>query len=85
LIERKVQVNSLFEPGEAALLVQTASKFNSRISLMREEKTANAKSIMGIISLEIQGGQTLRIVADGDDEQSALPIMEKVLSTAKPA
>ena len=85
MIERKVQVNSLFEPGEAALLVQTASKFNSRISLMREEKTANAKSIMGIISLEIQGGQTLRIVADGDDEQSALPIMEKVLSTAKPA
>jgi len=85
LIERKVQVNSLFEPGEAALLVQTASKFNSRISLMREEKTANAKSIMGIISLDIQGGQTVKIVADGDDEQSALPMMEQVLGTAKPA
>ncbi|MCL2363164.1 MAG: HPr family phosphocarrier protein [Defluviitaleaceae bacterium] len=85
MIERKVQVNSLFEPSEAAMLVQAASKFNSRISLMREEKTANAKSIMGIISLDIQGGQTVKIVADGDDEMSALPIMEKVLSTAKPA
>jgi phosphotransferase system HPr (HPr) family protein len=83
LIERKVLVNSLFEPGEAALLVQTASKFNSRISLMHEEKTANAKSIMGIISLNLQGGQTIRIVADGDDEQKALPVMEQFL--AKPA
>lgn len=83
MIERKVLVNSLFEPGEAALLVQTASKFNSRISLMHEEKTANAKSIMGIISLNLQGGQTIRIVADGDDEQKALPVMEQFL--AKPA
>ena len=85
MIERKVQVNSLFEPTEAALLVQTASKFNSRISLVHEEKTANAKSIMGIISLDIKGGQTVSIVADGDDEQKALPVMEQLLSAAKPA
>ena len=85
MIERKVKVNSLFEPSEAAMLVQEASKFNSRISLMHDEKTANAKSIMGIISLDIQGGQTVRIIADGEDEQAALPVMEKFLQTAKPA
>lgn len=85
MIERKVKVNSLFEPGEAALLVQTASKFNSRISLVHEEKTANAKSIMGIISLDIKGGQTVHIVADGDDEQNAIPVMEQFLRAAKPA
>jgi len=82
VIERRVQVNSLFEPGEAALLVQTASKFNSRISLMHAEKTANAKSIMGIISLDIKGGQTVKIVADGEDEQCALPVLEEFLATA---
>jgi phosphotransferase system HPr (HPr) family protein len=86
LIERSIRVNSLFEPREAALLVQTASKFNSRISLMHEEKTANAKSIMGIISLNLQGGQTVKIVADGEDEQKAIPEMEHFLATApKPA
>jgi phosphotransferase system HPr (HPr) family protein len=86
LIERRVQVNSLFEPREAALLVQTASKFNSRILLMLEEKTANAKSIMGIISLNLQGGQTIKIVAEGEDEQKALPVMEQFLAAApKPA
>jgi len=86
VIQRRVQVNNMFEPQEAALLVQEASKFNSRISLMSAEKTANAKSIMGIISLDIKGGQTVEIVADGDDEQCALPILEKFLATAaKPA
>lgn len=82
MIQRRVQVNTLFEPSEAALLVQTASKFNSRISLMHEEKTANAKSIMGIISLDIKGGQTIEIVADGEDEQCALPELEKFLASS---
>lgn len=53
---------------------------------MHEEKTANAKSIMGIISLNLQGGQTVKIVADGEDEQKAIPEMEHFLATApKPA
>jgi len=86
LIERSIQVKNFFEPTEAALLVQTASKFNSHISLMHEEKTANAKSIMGIISLDIKGGQTVKIMADGEDEQKALPELENFLLTAlKPA
>jgi len=85
LIERKIQVRSIFEPCEAALLVQEASKFNSRISLIHEEKTANAKSIMGIISLDIRGGQTVNIIADGEDEQNALPVMEQFLRSSQPA
>jgi len=85
LIERNVQVNSSFEPKEAALLVQTASRFKSSISLNRDEKTANAKSIMGIISLNLQGGQTVKIEANGDDEQEALSVMEQFLASAKPA
>ncbi|MCL2202384.1 MAG: HPr family phosphocarrier protein [Defluviitaleaceae bacterium] len=82
MIERSIRVHSLFESGEAAVLVQTASRFNSRISLMHEDKTANAKSIMGIISLDLKSGQTVRIIADGEDEQSALPVLEQLLGTS---
>lgn len=82
MIERKVQVHPLYETGQAAMLVQTASKFNSRISLVHEEKTANAKSIMGIISLNITGGKVVNIIVDGDDEQQALPTLEQFLSKA---
>jgi len=81
LIERSIQVQSIFEPNTAALLVQKASQFKSRISLVAEEKTANAKSIMGIISLNL-GGNTVKLVADGEDEQQVLPELELILTDA---
>jgi len=75
--ESLVQVSSFFEPSVVALLVQTASKFKSRISLVLDEKTANAKSIMGIISLNMQEGNTIKIVADGEDSGDAVPALER--------
>ena len=77
MFESTIQVSSFFEPSAVALLVQTASKFKSRISLVLDEKTANAKSIMGIISLSMQEGQTIKIIAEGDDAQEALPELER--------
>ena len=75
--ESTVQVKSFFEPSSVALLVQTASKFASRISLVLNEKTANAKSIMGIISLNMQEGQTIKIVAEGEDAHDATLALEQ--------
>ena len=82
MIEISIQVNSIFEPTSAALLVQKASQYKSRISLVSEEKTANAKSIMGIISLNLRGGNTVKLVADGEDEQQAIPEIEHILRDA---
>jgi len=77
--ESTIQVGSLFEPSAVAMLVQTASKFKSRISLILDEKTANAKSIMGIISLNMQEGHTIKIVAEGEDAPDAVPTLERLL------
>jgi phosphotransferase system HPr (HPr) family protein len=68
-----------FEAASAAKLVQSASQFTSRISLVADEKTANAKSIMGIISMELSSGSTVTIVADGEDEAVAVPTLEGIL------
>ena len=76
MIENSVKVNAFFEPSAVAMLVQTASKFKSRISLVVDEKTANAKSIMGIISLNMQDGQTVKIVAEGEDASAAVLELE---------
>ena len=76
-MESTVRVKSFFEPSAVALLVQTASKFKSRISLVLDEKTASAKSIMGIISLNMQEGQTIKIVAEGEDAHEAVPVLER--------
>jgi phosphotransferase system HPr (HPr) family protein len=61
------------------MLVQTASKFKSHISLILDEKTANAKSIMGIISMNLQGGDTVKIVATGEDEEHVAPELKSIL------
>ncbi|MCL1883659.1 MAG: HPr family phosphocarrier protein [Defluviitaleaceae bacterium] len=79
MIESTVKVSPSFESAATAKLVQTANMFKSHVSLVFEEKTANAKSIMGIISLELSDGNDIKIVADGEDEMQAVPEIEKIL------
>jgi phosphotransferase system HPr (HPr) family protein len=74
-----VQVSESFDATCAAKLVQTASKYKSHISLVVAEKTANAKSIMGIISLELGGGTKVKIAASGEDAEAAVPELKMIL------
>jgi len=56
----------------AALLVQTAGKFTSKIWIEKDEKRVDAKSIMGLMSLTVPMGSEISIEADGEDEQLAI-------------
>lgn len=56
----------------AALIVQTASKFASKIWLEKGSDKINAKSIMGIITLGASFGTPIRISAEGTDEETAV-------------
>ena len=51
----------------AALIVQTACKFKSRLFLEKAGDRINAKSIMGIITLGAGFGVELKILAEGDE------------------
>ena len=53
----------------AALIVQTASRFQSQIFLKKDDEEINAKSIMGILTLGAGYKTELIISAEGDDEQ----------------
>jgi phosphocarrier protein HPr len=55
----------------AALIVQTAGKFASKIWLEKGSDRINAKSIMGIITLGASYGTPIRILAEGADEEAA--------------
>lgn len=76
-----VQVN---EDGARmiAMLVQIASRFQSEINISQDNKTVNAKSIMGMMTLGLNPGQQLEISADGDDAEKALDTMEQYLAGA---
>lgn len=56
----------------ARMLVQTAAQFRSQIQLQHGEKTANAKSIVGVLKLGAALGDTIMLRAEGEDAEEAL-------------
>jgi phosphocarrier protein len=56
----------------AARLVQAAIRFKSRILVTHDGRTANGKSILGLLTLVGSQGSRLTISADGPDEKEAL-------------
>ncbi len=56
----------------ATFFIQKANEFKSSIWVEREERRVNAKSLLGVLSLGIVGGTSVRIIADGADEEAAV-------------
>ena len=56
----------------AAKLVNTAGRFESSVQLKNERKSADAKSIMGIMMLAASQGTELELTVEGEDETEAL-------------
>ena len=56
----------------ATFFFQKANEFKSSIWIEKEERRVNAKSLLGILSLGIVGGTSIRVIADGSDEQAAV-------------
>lgn len=56
----------------AAKLVNTANRYESTVKLNNGEKSADAKSIMGIMMLAAAQGTELDLSVDGDDESEAM-------------
>jgi len=55
----------------AALFVQQAAAFSSAIRLSCGERTADGKSILGVLQLGASAGSTVEIRAEGDDAEAA--------------
>ena len=55
----------------ASMLVSTALKFSSSILIKKNDKTANCKSILSILSIGASNGDSLEIVIEGQDEADA--------------
>lgn len=65
----------------AALFVQIANKFNSRITVKRDKEEVNGKSIMGILMLGAEKDSTIVIEADGDDAHLAIMELERIVTS----
>ena len=63
------------------MLVQVASQFESQIFVESGEKKVNAKSIMGMMTLGLDTGEKITVVAEGNDEEEAMTSIEKYLTS----
>ncbi len=74
MLEKQVEVKlrTGLQARPAALFVQEANRFSADIFLEKDGKKVNAKSIMGLMSLAVGSGVVINIIADGDDEESAI-------------
>lgn len=65
----------------ATFFIQKANEFKSAIWVEKEERRVNAKSLLGVLSLGIVGGATIRIIADGTDEQAAVDALVRLIDS----
>ncbi len=55
----------------ASKLVATASRFSCEITISKDSHEANAKSILGVMTLAAALGAEIQLVANGEDEAVA--------------
>ena len=67
------------EARPVAELVQLASKYDSTVHIEAKEKKVNAKSIMGMMTLTLETGENVTVIAEGADEEAAVADLESFL------
>lgn len=64
----------------AAKLTQLASQFPCEITLIRNDRRINAKSIMGVMMLAAAKGSTITIETDGEQEEEAMTAINALIA-----
>lgn len=77
----EVKMGSATEIHPAAMLVQLASGFTSSIYIEKGNRSVNAKSIMGMMTIGFSSGETLTISAAGTDEEAAVAALANYLTS----
>jgi len=76
----KIENKAGLHARPAALFAQKASTFKSTIIILKGEKSANAKSIIGIMGLGVKQGESLLIKIEGPDAGEAATTLENLVT-----
>lgn len=82
MIRKKVVIiNKLgLHARAAAKFVSTAGRFSCQIEIIKNGRSVNGKSIMGVMLLAASKGTEVELVIDGPDEQEALLALEELIN-----
>jgi len=81
LVRKKLKVKNKqgLHARPAALFVQVANRFESNITVSRDQEKVNGKSIMGILMLGAEQGSEIILEAEGKDADAALIELERIV------
>lgn len=83
MVEANVQVvnKTGLHARPASNLAGLAKKFKSKITLLHEDKSGDAKSIIRILTLDVNVGSRIVVRAEGEDEEEALAAVVQFISS----
>jgi phosphocarrier protein len=65
----------------ATFLIQKANEFKCGLWIEKDERRVNAKSLLGVLSLGVAKGATIRIIGEGPDEVDAVDTLCKLIDS----
>ena len=83
-IEVEVRIESGLHARPAASFVRAASEFESAVGLENLTlggPSANARSIVGVLTAGVERGHLVRITADGPDEDQAIAVLHDLFAS----
>lgn len=83
MITREVTITNTIglHARPATFFIQKANAYKSSVWVEKDDRKVNAKSLLGVLSLGIAQGMTIKLIADGADEADALDGLEALVKT----
>ena len=74
MISREVTITNAIglHARPATFFIQKANSYQSTVFVEKEDRRVNAKSLLGVLSLGIAQGMTVKLIAEGLDEAEAM-------------
>ena len=73
-----IKTESGLHARPASLLAATTSKYASNITVEKNNRKANAKSVISLLSIGASKGESVTLKVEGQDEKEAMDVVENL-------
>ena len=81
MVRKKLTINNPtgLHLRPAGLFCKTAMQFQSKITFLSKNTSANAKSVLSVLGACIKKGDVIEVICEGEDEEKALEEMVRIV------